>query len=208
MFRLISFMIGYGLGNFLTAYPVAKRFSGKSPFEIGSGNPGMANVMAQCGFKAGIFVLVGDLFKTALACLLCRFVIFGGDIGLAACLYAGFGAVCGHNFPIWHKWKGGKGVSTTCAAMFFLHPLLGITGMLVGMLVTFATKYLSVGALFIPLSFIPVGYFLCGWEGAAIYAILTAIMLFCHRMDYVRIKEGTEEKIDVPALIKKKLKRD
>ena len=204
MFRLVSFLIGYVLGCLLTAYFVVKKVCGKSPFEIGSGNPGMANVMAQCGFEAGICVLVGDLLKTVLACVLTRFVIYSGETGTLACLYAGLGVVCGHNFPIWHRFKGGKGVSATCAAMFCMHPLLGIAAMLVGMVVTFITKYLSVGALFIPIAFIPVAYMMCQKEGAAVYVLMSLIMLFCHRHDYVRITKGTEQKIDVPALIKKK----
>ena len=204
MFRFVSFIIGYVLGCLLMAYPVAKKACGKSPFEIGSGNPGMANVMAQCGFNAGICVLVGDLLKTIIACALCRVVIYSGDTGLLACLYAGLGAVCGHNFPFWHRFQGGKGVSATCAAMFCMHPLLGIGAMLVGMVITFITKYLSIGALFIPIAFILVAYIMCGVEGAVVYGAMSLIMLFCHRYDYVRITKGTEQRIDVPALIKKK----
>ena len=66
-FRIVSVLTGYVLGNFLTAEIVARKIKNKSAFEIGSGNPGMANIMAQCGFKAGIIVLIGDLLKTFLA---------------------------------------------------------------------------------------------------------------------------------------------
>lgn len=59
MFRLISLLIGYAFGNILTAEIIARKYVHKSAFEIGSGNPGMANIMAQCGFKPGIFVLCG-----------------------------------------------------------------------------------------------------------------------------------------------------
>ena len=204
MYRLFSVLIGYGFGNLLTACIVTKCHDGRSPFEMGSGNPGMANVMAQCGFKPGICVLIGDLIKTLIPCLLCRFVLFPEN-GMTACLYAGLGVVLGHNFPIWHRFRGGKGVSATCAAMFCIHPLLGIAAMLVGMFIVFGTKYLSIGAAFIPVAFIPMTYFMAGSEGALVYVLLSASMLFAHRMDFVRIRRGEEERIDVLALIKKKL---
>ncbi len=66
MYRLISLLIGYVFGNFLMADVVAKKYTGKKASEIGSGNPGMANVMAQCGFGAGLLVLAGDLAKTVI----------------------------------------------------------------------------------------------------------------------------------------------
>ena len=205
MFRLISFLIGYACGNILTACIVTKKYNGTSPFEIGSGNPGMANVMAQCGFLPGICVLIGDLLKTLVPCLLCRFVIFSGESGLLACMYAGLGAVMGHNFPVWHRFHGGKGVSASCAAMFCVHPLLGLLAMIVGMLVVFATKYLSIGAACIPIAFIPVAWYMAGLEGGLIYIAMSLLMFFAHRRDFTRIRRGEEERIDVPGLIKKKL---
>ena len=204
MFRIISLVLGYAFGNILTACIVTKKFNGSSPFEIGSGNPGMANVMAQCGFGPGICVLIGDLIKTLIPCLLCRFVIFPGEYGLLACMYAGLGVVMGHNFPIWHRFQGGKGVSTSCAAMFCIHPLWGIAAMLVGMFIVFGTKYLSIGAAFIPVAFIPVAWYMAGAEGGIAYIVLSLMMLFAHRKDFTRIRRGEEERIDVPALIKKK----
>ncbi len=203
MFRIISLLLGYAFGNILTACLVTKKYDGRSPFEMGSGNPGMANVMAQCGFKPGILVLVGDLLKTVIPCVLCRFVIFPEN-GMIACLYAGLGAVLGHNYPFWHRFRGGKGVSASCAAMFCIHPIWGILAMLVGMFVVFFTKYLSIGAALIPLAFVPMAWYIVGPEGAAVYVLLTVAMLFAHRKDFTRIKAGEEEKIDVPALIKKK----
>ncbi len=207
MFRLISILMGYSFGNILTACIVTKKHNGSSPVEIGSGNPGMANVMAQCGVRPGICVLIGDLIKTLIPCLLCRFVIFPGETGVLACLYAGLGVVLGHNYPIWHGFKGGKGVSTSCAAMFCIHPLWGIAAMLVGMFVVFGTKYLSIGAAFIPVAFIPAAWYCAGREGAIVYGVLSLAMLLAHRKDFVRIRHGEEEKIDVPMLIKKKLSK-
>ncbi|MCD8361582.1 MAG: glycerol-3-phosphate acyltransferase [Lachnospiraceae bacterium] len=68
MFRLWSLLIGYALGNFLTAEIVSRKVSGKSAFDRGTGNPGMANIAALDGTKPALLVLAGDLLKTFLAC--------------------------------------------------------------------------------------------------------------------------------------------
>ncbi len=70
MTELFSLLIGYLCGCFLTADVVARAFAHKSVFQIGTGNPGMANVMARVGKKAGFLVLAGDIIKTLLAFLI------------------------------------------------------------------------------------------------------------------------------------------
>lgn len=67
---IISVILGYFFGNILTAEIVARIATGKSIFTIGTGNPGMANTMAQIGFKEGAIVLAGDLAKTVIPCML------------------------------------------------------------------------------------------------------------------------------------------
>lgn len=136
MYMIFSLLLGYAFGNILTAEIVIRKALGKTVFEVGTGNPGMANVMARVGFKEGAIVLAGDLAKTVLPCVIARFLLFPGNRYEAAA-FAGLGAVLGHNFPIWHKFKGGKGVSATCAAIFCVQPAVGILSMLVGMYVTF-----------------------------------------------------------------------
>ncbi|MBR2122952.1 MAG: glycerol-3-phosphate acyltransferase [Lachnospiraceae bacterium] len=212
--RILCLLIGYAFGCILTGDLIARKAAGKSAFEIGSGNPGMANVMAQCGFKAGICVLIGDLLKTFAACLICRFILYPvieksmpGALAPAALYsaWAGLGAVLGHNFPFWHRFDGGKGVSCTCAVLFMIHPLWGTLAMIVGMLIVFATKYLPIGAVFIPAVFIPYMLYACGREGTLIMAALTLIMFIRHLPAMRNIPSGKEKKIDVPALIAKKL---
>ena len=204
MFRLICILIGYIFGNILTAEIVARKYARKSAFDIGSGNPGMANIMAQCGFKPGIFVLIGDLLKTVLPCLLCGFLLYP-EYRAFATAWAGLGAVIGHNYPVWHKFRGGKGVSSTCAVLFCIHPLWGILAMIVGMLGVFITQYLPYGGVLIPLAFVPIAYFKFSMEMTLIAAALTVIMLIRHIPGFAGIKTGKEKKINVPALIRKKL---
>ena len=128
MERMISFLAGYLCGNFLTAELLSRKKAGKSAFGVGTGNPGMANMMRQYGFRDGLLVLAGDVGKTLLACLACRFLLFP-SMQLPAALYSGLGCVTGHNFPAWHKFRGGKGVACTCAALVCISPLWGLFGL-------------------------------------------------------------------------------
>ena len=205
-FRLISLAIGYLFGNILTAEITARKCAGKSAFEIGSGNPGMANIMAQCGFRPGIVVLIGDLLKTVIPCLLCSLLLFPENRALAAA-YAGSGAILGHNYPVWHRFKGGKGVSSTCAVLFCIYPAGGIIAMLIGMLGVFISQYLPVGGVLIPLAFIPFAYYQYGTEMALLAAAMTLVMLIRHIPGFRGIRTGAEKKHNIPGLIKNKLFR-
>ncbi len=115
MERIISILIGYLLGNILTAEIVSYVKYKETAFSVGTGNPGMANMAKQYGAFCGAIVLAGDLGKTFAACLICGKLLF--PHAAYAVSYAGLGAILGHNFPFWHKFKGGKGVACTCAAM-------------------------------------------------------------------------------------------
>ena len=102
--RLLCLLVGYLCGCFLTAELVARARTGKSAVALGTGNPGMANLAHELGKGWGAVVLAGDIAKTALAFGLCRalFPALGGLSGL----WAGLGAVLGHNFPFWRGFRG------------------------------------------------------------------------------------------------------
>ena len=121
--RLLCLLLGYLCGCFLTAELVARARTGKSAAALGTGNPGMANLAHELGKGWGAVVLAGDIAKTALAFGLCRalFPALGGLSGL----WAGLGAVLGHNFPLWRGFRGGKGVAVTCAALILSPPCGG-----------------------------------------------------------------------------------
>ena len=105
MGRIFCILTGYLCGSFLTAELVAQERIGKSAFEIGTGNPGMANLAEQGGIGCAIQVLAGDVGKTILACLLSRYV-YGAELGVLASAYAGLGCILGHDYPFWHWFHG------------------------------------------------------------------------------------------------------
>lgn len=128
--RVITLLIGYLCGSFLTAEVVARAWAGTSIFALGDGNPGMANVGHELGLKAALICLVGDILKTVAAVLITG-ALFPG-IGVAHFGWAGLGTTLGHDFPFWHQFKGGKGVTTIASAIILMNPLLGALAGVVG----------------------------------------------------------------------------
>lgn len=106
--RPVCIALGYLYGSFLTADLVVRAKTGKHRWDS-FGNPGTANVASRLGTRYGIIVLCGDILKTVLACI-CGLLLLPGPERLGV-LYAGFGAVIGHCWPVWKGFRGGKGIA-------------------------------------------------------------------------------------------------
>ena len=206
-YRLLCLLIGYACGCILTGDIVAKKYTGKSAAHVGeTGNPGMANIMAALGFKAGITVLAGDLAKTAAACLL-SLGLAGSAIGRIAALYAGLGAAIGHNFPFWRKWKGGKGVAVTCMALPLFSIPWGLLSDIAGALAVVFTGYLSIGGIVIPAVFTLLAFPLFGIEAGLLGLVYTVMMVQRHYSALRQIPSGQAKKTDLIGLIRKKISK-
>ena len=149
MERLVSVVIGYVFGLLQTGYLYGK-IHHVDIRKQGSGNAGTTNALRTMGWKAGVVTLLGDAFKCVFAVLLVRFLYKGshGDMLPLLSMYAGMGAVLGHNYPFYMKFKGGKGIATTAGlllsttnAWMVLICLCVFLGIVAG------TKYVSVGSL-------------------------------------------------------------
>lgn len=199
--KALCLLIGYLFGCILTAELIVKHKTGKSVSEFGTGNPGMANVMRIFGFKTGAAVLAGDLIKTVAAVLICCLLFgrssvlpSGKPLGQPAVLWAGLGATLGHNWPIWRRLKGGKGVAVTCMTIFLFSPLWGLVSDVAGMLVVFRTGYLPLGAVVITTLFTVFAGIFYGMEAFIPALVLALIMLSRHYPGLIRSFRGTEEK--------------
>ncbi|QOV19972.1 glycerol-3-phosphate acyltransferase [Blautia liquoris] len=195
MIRIICLLIGYGFGNFLTAELVVQNKLGKHPEEIGSGNPGMANVTGQLGILPGLMVLVGDIGKTIIACVLCG--VFLSLPHRLSILYAGLGVLIGHNFPFWKHFKGGKGVAVTCILLVLYSPGYGFLACIIGGILVLLTKYLPIGAITIPIVFLVPAFFRYGSEAGILAMIITILMLYKHYPSLVSIWRGTCPKVNL-----------
>ena len=182
---------GYLFGCFLTAEIVARCVAGVSAREIGTGNPGMANIMANLGKPAGFVVLAGDALKTAAACWFC-YKAAAPEIGMTSLLYGGFGAVLGHNFPFWAHGKGGKGVATSCTWLMLYLPIAGVLCCLAGGAAVLATGYLPLGAVLITALVVPAGWWFYGTESGLILLANACLMVFMHRHGLQRMRSGKE----------------
>lgn len=208
MTRIICIAIGYIFGLFQTGYIYGKLHN-VDIRTMGSGNAGTTNAMRTMGFKAGVITFLGDAFKCIFAVLTVK-MLFGNsheDILPLLSMYAGMGAVLGHNFPFYLKFKGGKGIAATAG---LLASTLNI-GLVLVCLLSFAvpvlvTKYVSVGSMIVVTVYLAcmIGYGQTGGFGVAqpvlyemyvIAAFLMVLAFYRHRGNIQRLKNGTENKI-------------
>lgn len=189
--RGVCLVIGYVFGQFLTAELVARTITGKSAREIGTGNPGMANMMAHVGKGAGAMVLLGDAAKTAAACWAC-WLAASPRLGQAALLYGGLGTVLGHNFPLWGRGWGGKGVTVTCVWLMICLPVTGVLCCLAGGALVLYLGYLPLGAVAIPALAVPLAWVQLGAENGVVMLAATMLMLSRHHRGLRRIIHGEE----------------
>lgn len=186
---LVCLLVGYACGNLLTAELVARRELGRSAFDVGVGNPGMANIGHELGLRAAALTLAGDLGKVVAAALVCSLAF--PDLGSASAAWAGLGCTLGHNFPAWHHLKGGKGVATTCATIVLASPGWGVLALLVGLAAVVLSGYLCVGAIAIAASYALL-MLLAGDLAHVIVALaLLALMAMAHGSAVAGIRDGS-----------------
>lgn len=206
MFRLISILIGYAFGLFQTAFILGK-MKGIDIREHGSGNAGTTNTLRVLGTKAGLTVFAGDCIKCVLAVLVCTmfFKNSHSDCIHLIKLYAGLGAILGHNFPFYLNFKGGKGIACTAGLMFSFDPWFTLVGLIVFFSIFLTTHYVSLGSLCVyPYILIMTiilgvnGYFGCSnavlIEMCAVEFFLLLLTTFMHRANIERLLNHCEKK--------------
>ncbi len=210
IYRIACVAIGYLFGNFQSAYFYGK-LVGTDIRKHGSGNLGTTNALRVLGPKAGAIVLCGDILKTVLAVFLCRFLFATGDyahMGFLFAYYTAFGVILGHDFPVWLKFKGGKGIACTAGLMLSIHWSLTIVGVLLFFPEFFIFHYVSIGSLLVNLGFV-VWTLAAGLSGFLfseftsgqrmelyILAFLIAgLAFFQHRSNIKRLFQGKEGKV-------------
>ena len=206
MERVYCILIGYVFGLFQTAY-IYGRSKGIDIRKEGSGNAGTTNTLRVLGTKAGLIVFAGDVLKCILAIVLVDF-IFGkeySDIRYLLKIYTAAGAILGHNFPFYLKFKGGKGIAATAGLILAFHWTFIPVGAVMFFGAFLITHYVSLGSLLIYAGFMtqliisgqnglfdmtqPVLY-----EMYAVGAFLTIMAFFRHRANIVRLVHGNERK--------------
>ena len=190
MISALALLLGYLFGSIPFGLLLTRFFGAGDIRSIGSGNIGATNVLRTGRKDLAAATLLLDAFKGFAA------VIFVGTLfGPKAAGLAGFGAFAGHLYPVWLKFKGGKGVATYLGIALAMAPWAALAFAIVWLLTAKITKYSSLSAL-VATIVTPIAAFLYGSLPAAILLwVLTLIIFWSHRENIKRLMAGTESKI-------------
>lgn len=193
---IIIIIITYLLGNISTSYIIAKRVAGVDIRTQGSGNAGSTNVLRTLGKKAGLMTFVGDLLKGVVAVLIAEIIAKITGIDVLTAGYIGVvGVVCGHNWPAFLGFRGGKGVATSLGSMIAVNPIIALTCFGIFLVIVAITKYVSLGSV-LSISMSPIFMLVLHNEkGLLATLFLTLSVIFTHRENIKRLINGTERKI-------------
>jgi len=200
---IFSALLGYLLGSIPFGLLVA-RGCGIDIRQHGSGNIGATNVLRTLGKKWGVFVFALDALKGVAAVLLAErffgdpasdaFVLTRVQLGIVA----GLACVLGHNFPVWLKFKGGKGVATTAGVLIGLLPMAALIAFGAWVAVFYATRYVSVASI-VAAVVIPISVWLIEQQMNTLFwfSVAVAVLgIWRHRSNIRRLIAGTESRFE------------
>ncbi len=190
---LMAVFLSYGMGSLCSAVIVSQLCHLPDPRLQGSRNPGTTNVLRIAGKKYALIVLLADLLKGLIPVLVAKTL----HLAPAYWGYVGVAAVLGHIYPIFFKFKGGKGVATALGVLFGLHWALGVAAVITWLSVAVLTRYSSLAAM-IALSLCPLYAWLIITAAPNLFiplAWMVACVLYQHQDNMRRLWQGQESKI-------------
>jgi glycerol-3-phosphate acyltransferase PlsY len=187
--------MAYLIGSISFAVLVSKVMGLPDPHSYGSGNPGATNVLRTGSKAAAILTLLGDAAKGYVAVLLARALI-GVDIDSWVLPAVAIAAFVGHLFPVFHGFRGGKGVATALGILLAINWVLGLTTLSTWLIVAVFLRYSSlaalISALFAPVYFV----FLFGVQLMAVAIVaMSALLIWRHRSNIKNLLNGTEGRL-------------
>ena len=199
---IIMAIIAYLIGSVNFSIIISKKMAGFDVREKGSGNAGSTNVLRTVGKKAAALTLICDILKGVVAILLAYAFshIVEDSNGALMVQIAGIAVVIGHTFPVFFKFKGGKGVATSIGIIMLINYQIGLICLIFALLVMFLTKTVSIASimaaiLFPVLTLVMHDNYLIG-DNYIIFGILLAlIVIYNHRSNIKRIMNGEENKL-------------
>ena len=183
--------LGYLAGSIPFAV-LAGKLAGVNVREQGSGNPGATNVARTSGFAAGAAVAALDIAKGAASVIAAEQWQSSPAIAAAA----GVAAVMGHVFPVWLRFRGGKGVATACGAFAVLAPLATALAASAFLVTAFVTRYISLASI-VAAAALPSFAYMTHAPAQAIVAsfVVAALVIVRHRSNMVRLLANTEPRL-------------
>ena len=188
LYWLLVFVIGYLLGSLSFSIIISCLFLGRDIRKHGSGNAGATNMTRVFGWVAGVATLAFDVLKAVAAMMIGRRLL--GDVGV--CL-GGMAVMLGHCFPLFHHFKGGKGIATGAAIGFMIDWRVGtsiVVAFLIGALIS---KKVSVGSLTAALTIVPSTWIFAPRPSMIALSVFACVLAITrHSENIKRLKAGTE----------------
>ncbi len=196
MAPIVFIVAAYLLGSISFAVVVSWCFRLPDPHTYGSGNPGATNVLRTGKKAAALLTLVGDAAKGALALWAARQLAPAFDVGEITLAAVAFAAFCGHLFPVYFRFKGGKGVSTAAGILLALDYRVAGVVLLIWLSAVLASRYSSLGAIAAAMAAPVATVYYLGWGPYAWMVLaMTVLLLARHRGNIERLMNGTESRI-------------
>lgn len=194
-FYALLILGSYLIGSISFAVVVSKAMRLPDPHTYGSGNPGATNVLRTGNKLAAVLTLLGDALKGYAALFLAKALI-GVEVDSWVLPAVAVAAFMGHLFPVFHGFKGGKGVATALGILLGIDAWLGLATLSTWLIVAFFMRYSSlaalISALFAPLYFI----FLFGMQPMALaIALMSVLLILRHTANIKKLLDGTEGRI-------------
>ena len=191
-------LVAYLIGSINFAIIFSKKFAGFDVREKGSKNAGTTNVLRTVGKKAAILTLICDILKGVVAVLLAMLaakIWKESDVEVLKYL-AGLFAIIGHTFPVYYGFKGGKGVATSLGVLLVVNPQIGGICLVFALVIMAATKWVSLGSIAAATLFPILTVFMTDNFGAKVISVIIGLLvIFNHRANIKRLKDGTENKL-------------
>ena len=189
-------IVAYLIGSIPTGYLIVKAKTGQDIRTVGSGSTGATNVKRVLGKKYFFIVMLIDALKGALPVVLANlFATVGLDIGIVPVI-AAVAVIIGHSKSVFLQFKGGKSVASGVGTIFALDPLVGLIIALIWGVITYTTKYVSVGSIIALLISPFLMYFFFAPIAYVVYCALGAVyIVYLHRENIRRLIQGNENKV-------------
>lgn len=189
---VVAILAAYCIGSVPFAWLLARRWGANDLRRIGSGNLGAANVLRASGVTAGLLVAVLDVTKGAASVIVATRLANSG----AAAAAAGLAAIVGHIYPVWLRFRGGKGVATACGVFWMLTPVAAPPALAIFIATVWLTKYISLGSVLASMALPPIAYATGSPLSVVIAACAaSALIVFRHRSNVMRLRAGTERRL-------------
>ena len=200
----ITAIVSYLLGSLNFAIMLSRIFKKEDIRSYGSGNAGMTNILRTYGLSLAIPTLIGDFAKGAAAVLIGRWVFELFEVTTVSGQYvAGLFALLGHVFPVFFKFKGGKGAMTSLGIMLMISPKIFMVVIIVAALIILTTGYVSLASISGAIVYPILTYIMSAGNGAtpvmdAVFALFfSVIVIGMHHENIQRLINGTERKISI-----------